>query len=231
MSKAEAWTTDDFDALPERVLGELEAANVEPGRPLIAVDADEVLVHFAHYFKVHCETKGLRFDLTEYRLDTALRHADGTPLTRDEITPLIWEFIELKTRSQPAIDGAAAALRRLEEVAQIVVLTNAPAKVREDRIANLADLGMPWPVVMNEGGKGRALTWLSTRAAAPVAFIDDSVAQHGSAAKHAPQVLRFHMVVPELLKPIIGKTEGAAARSENWEHAEPLIRRALANAI
>ena len=80
-------------------------------------------------------------------------------------------------------------------------------------------------------GKGRALAWLSERAAAPVAFIDDSVAQHGSAAKHAPQVMRFHMVVPDILKPIIGVAEGAAARVDNWAEAAPLIRRALTDGI
>ena len=231
MSKAEAWTTDDLTELPPRVLAELEAAEVAPGRPLIAVDADEVLVHFAEHFADHCRGRGLIFDLSEYRLDTALRHPDGTPLTRDEINPLIWGFIEGETRNQRPIDGAAEALEALSDVAQVVVLTNAPAKVRDDRVANLRNLGMPYPVVMNEGGKGRALTWLSARAAAPAAFIDDSVAQHGSAAKHAPQVMRFHMVVPDILKPIIGVAEGAAARVDNWAEAAPLIRRALTDGI
>ncbi|MEL7464113.1 MAG: HAD family hydrolase [Pseudomonadota bacterium] len=229
MSKAQAWTTDDADALPDRVLAELEATEVERGRPLIAVDADEVLVHFAEHFRDWCVGRGLRFELVEYRLDNALRHADGTALTREEITPLIWEFIETQTRWQRPIDGAAAALHRLSEAAQIVVLTNAPAKVREDRVANLADLAMPWPVVMNEGGKGRALKWLVERADAPVAFIDDSVAQHASAAKHAPEVLRFHMVLPELLKPVIGEAEGAHARLHGWGEATSAIAKALAN--
>ncbi|MEL6792922.1 MAG: HAD family hydrolase [Pseudomonadota bacterium] len=229
MSKAEAWTTDDAEAIPARVLEELEAAEVARGRPLIAVDADEVLVHFAEHFAEFCEKRGFAFALVEYRLDNALRHADGTPLTRDEITPLIWEFIETQTRWQRPIDGAAAALDRLQASAQIVVLTNAPAKVREDRVANLADLGMPWPVVMNEGGKGRALKWLADRADAPVVFIDDSVAQHGSAAKHAPEVMRFHMVVPDLLKPVIGAAEGADARLHGWDEATAAIAEALTN--
>ena len=230
MSKVDAWSTDDVGEIPDRVVAELEAAKVEPGRPLIAVDADEVLVHFAAFFKSFCEAKGFLFSLTEYRLDTALRKPDGAFLTREEIGPLIWEFIEQRTRIQPAIDGAAAALGELAKAAQIVVLTNAPAKMREDRIANLAGLGMDYPVVMNEGGKGRALSWLSARAAAPVAFVDDSVAQHGSAAKHAPQVMRFHMVEPDILKPIIGDAPGAR-RVESWAEATPAIVRALAEGV
>lgn len=231
MSKAEPWTADDPAPLDPRVAAELEAADIQPGRPLIAVDADEVLVHFAEHFRDHCAARGIQFSLIEYRLDTALRHADGRPLDRAEITPLIWEFIETETRNQRAIDGAAEGLAALAETAQVVVLTNAPAKMRADRIANLADLGMAYPVVMNEGGKGRALRWLAARAGAPVAFIDDSVDQHRSAAKHAPDVRRVHMVAPEILRPIIGEAPGAVARVQDWAEAAEAVRRALDDAL
>lgn len=227
MSKAKAWSTDDPGALNDRVLAELEAAAIAPGRPVIAVDADEVLVHFAEHFSEYCVERGLSFSLTEYRLDTALRHPDGAPLTRKEIQPLIWGFIEEQTRWQRPVDGAAAALARLEAAAQIVVLTNAPAKMRADRIANLADLGVPYPVVMNEGGKGRALSWLAERAAAPVVFIDDSAAQHASAAKHADAVTRVHFVGSAMLKPVIGRVEVAHHHPDDWEAAEATVRKAL----
>lgn len=231
MSKAQAWSTDDIGPLNDRVVAELEEAAVTSGRPLIAVDADEVLVHFAEHFRDYCVERGNSFELVEYRLDTALRGPDGQPLTREEIGPLIWGFIEEQTRWQRPILGAAEALASLSEVAQIVVLTNAPAKMRDDRIANLADLGMRYPVVMNEGGKGRALDWLSKRAAAPLAFIDDSAAQHGSAAKHAPQAMRFHLVGSEMLKPIIGEVDVAQAAPADWTEAEAMIRSALAQGL
>ena len=227
MSKAEAWTTDDKDEIPPRVLAELEAAGVTPGRPLIAVDADEVLVHFAESFKTFCEARGNTFELTEYKLDNALRGPDGTSLTREEITPLIWSFIEGETGRQSPVPGAAEALARLSEVAQIVVLTNAPAKVRADRLQNLADLGMGYPLVMNEGGKGRALNWLAERAAAPVVFVDDSAAQHASARKHAPSVTRIHLVGSEMLKKILGRVEAADVWPEDWAGAEAEIRKAI----
>ena len=44
MSKAQAWSTDDIGPLGARVLDELGEAAIEPGRPLIAVDADEVRI-------------------------------------------------------------------------------------------------------------------------------------------------------------------------------------------
>lgn len=227
MTERPNWRAEDLEAIPPRVLAELESAGVEPGRPLIAVDADEVLVHFAEHFAEWVAGRGFEFNLTEYRLDTAIRRRGGEALSRDEIFPLVWGFVEGETHRQREIDGASAALRRLADIAQIVVLTNAPSQVRGDRIANLAGLDMTFPVVMNEGGKGRALNWLAARAAAPVAFIDDSADQHASARKHAVDVARLHLVGSTMLKPIVGPAETADHHPHDWLEAEEMIRRVL----
>ncbi|MEM7270416.1 MAG: HAD family hydrolase [Pseudomonadota bacterium] len=223
-----AWHSGDMEDIPVRVLEELEACDIRPGRPLIAVDADEVLVHFAEDFAAYCTARGNTFSLTEYSLDTALRGPDGKPLTRDQIMPLIHGFIDAETHRQRMIEGAAAALERLTDIAQIVVLTNAPHKVRDQRVQNLAGHGMPFPVVMNEGGKGRPLAWMAERAQAPLAFVDDSPAQHGSAAKYAPGVARLQLIGSTMLKPIIGKSDAAQAHPDGWIEAEAAIRSVLA---
>lgn len=221
---APAWHSDDLGGIAPRIMGELQEAKVIRGRPLIAVDADEVLVHFASHFAEYCEARGNNFALTEYSLDTALRGPDGEALTRDQIMPLIWGFIDEQTRWQRAIQGAAAALASLARDAQIVVLTNAPFKVRDQRIANLADHGMAFPVVMNEGGKGRALHWLQDQADAPVVFVDDSPKQIASAAQHAPDVTRLHLVGCDMLKPIVAKSDDATLHPQDWAEAETAIR-------
>lgn len=227
MTRQANWFANDLDEIPRRVAEELEAAAIEPGRPLLAVDADEVLVHFARHFGAWLESLGYAFKLTEYRLDTAIRGPRGEALTRAEIQPLVWDFIEAETRRQPAVDGAAETLARLSREAQVVVVTNAPAKVRACRVANLAGLGMDYPVVMNEGGKGRALRWLADRAAAPVAFVDDSADQLASVARHAAEAARLHLVGCETLRPIVGRAESADHHVEDWRAAEETIRRAL----
>lgn len=227
MTRKANWFANDLDAIPDRVVAEMNAATVERGKPLLAVDADEVVVHFARHFGSWLEARGFAFRLTEYRLDTAIRGPDGAALNRDQIQPLVWDFIEAETRSQPAIDGAAEALARLSGAAQVVILTNAPAQVRACRIANLAGLGMDYPVVMNEGGKGRAMRWLADRAAAPVAFIDDSAEQHASVARHVDEATRLHLVGCAMLKPIIGPAEAATLHPADWRAAEEDIRRAL----
>lgn len=224
MSKAPAWHSEDLGEIAPRILAELEEAKIVRGRPLIAVDADEVLVHFASHFAEYCEARGNSFALTEYSLDSALRGPDGQALTREQILPLIWGFIDEQTRWQRAIEGAAAGLASLAPDFQIVVLTNAPFKVRDQRIANLHEHGMRYPVVMNEGGKGRALQWLLDQADAPVAFVDDSPKQIASAAKHAPDVARFHLVGCEMLKPIVVKSDDATHHPHDWVEAEEAIR-------
>jgi hypothetical protein len=222
--KAPAWHSEDLGEIAPRILGELQEAKIIRGRPVVAVDADEVLVHFASHFAEYCKDRGNQFSLTEYSLDSALRGPDGEALTREQILPLIWGFIDEQTRWQRAIQGAASAMASLGKDAQVVVLTNAPFKVRDQRIANLADHGISFPVVMNEGGKGRALHWLQDQADAPVAFVDDSPKQIASAAKHAPDVARFHLVGCEMLKPIVAKSDDATHHPHDWAEAEAEIR-------
>ncbi len=228
MSKAPVWHSEDLGEIAPRILEELQEAKIIRGRPLIAVDADEVLVHFASHFAEYCEERGNSFALTEYSLDSALRGPDGEALTREQILPLIWGFIDEQTRWQRAIQGAAAGLASLASDFQVVVLTNAPFKVRDQRIENLHEHGMRYPVVMNEGGKGRALQWLQDQADAPVAFVDDSPKQIASAAKHAPDVARFHLVGCEMLKPIVAKSDDATHHPHDWAEAEEAIRAHLA---
>ncbi|MEM7545068.1 MAG: HAD family hydrolase [Pseudomonadota bacterium] len=231
MSNQQNWFANDLGQIPDRVMGELHAAGIERGKPLVAVDADEVLVHFAEHFGEYVSDRGLSFQLTEYRLDSALRDETGQPLSRDRIGPLVWGFIREQTRWQRMIEGAATALEDIARDAQIVVLTNAPAEMRQDRIDNLADHGIPYPVIMNEGGKGRALRWLAEAAAAPTIFVDDSVEQLGSAAKHAPQVMRLHLVGSTMLKPIIGQADTAQAHPHDWTEARKIIDTGLGNGI
>lgn len=213
--------------LDHRTLGELEAAAIRSGEPLVVVDADEVLVHFADDFEVWVRGRGVRFELTEYSLDTALRDEDGQPLTRERIEPLLHAFIAEETHRQRAVDGAAEALGALAREAQVVVLTNAPLHVREQRIGNLGDHGMTYPVVINEGGKGPALDWLRRRAAAPVAFVDDSPRQLKSAAEHADPVARLHLVGSDIVRRVVAPSDHAHHHPQNWTECGALIRRAL----
>src|ERR1700761_1916679 len=94
------------------------------GRPLVIVDADEVLLQFVAGLDRFLHERGLYLDLSSYRLHGNVKRLDDhTPVLDVEVTALLEEF-----RSDldwlEAVDGAHTALASLEGTASIVVLTN-----------------------------------------------------------------------------------------------------------
>ncbi|MEM7508773.1 MAG: hypothetical protein AAF415_18745 [Pseudomonadota bacterium] len=214
----------DRSLLPH-LLDQLEALPLIPGRPLIAVDADEVLVLLAAHLKRFLATHGIEMRLTQYRLEGTM-FPDGAdhPLPFDESLGWLDRFFEDEVRRQQALPGAAEALKRLSDIAQIIVLTNVPRHGKAGRVENLAGLGIPYPVVENSGGKGPALAWCMDRVAAPMAFIDDSPKQIESAAKHAPDVLRIHFAGADYVDRLIPECADADHRVIDWQVCEAAIR-------
>jgi len=133
-------------------------------------------------------------------------------------------------RSCHRLLATAEALARLSEWAQVVVLTNVPRHARDLRRRNLAALGMGYPMVENAGGKGRALFWMASHAAAPMAFIDDSLKQHESAARRAPEVTRIHFVGASHLRRILPESPAAHHRVEGWAACEAVVSDVLTDA-
>ncbi|MEM1346382.1 MAG: hypothetical protein AAGI34_17600 [Pseudomonadota bacterium] len=210
------------------VLAQLEALPLDPGRPLLAVDADEVLVHLAEHLARFVYGLGYEMRLTRYRLDGAVRRRDtGEVVAFADTLALIDRFFHEEAHAQQAIEGAAEALARLSVKAQVMVLTNVPRHARETRIANLAGLGMGYPLVENSGGKGRALAWMAARVAGPVVFIDDSPNQIVSAARYAPEVVRVHFVGAPYVTALIPEVGEAHHRVASWAEAEPVLAAAL----
>ena len=215
-------------SLDPEVLAQLRAVAIVPGRPLLAVDADEVLVYLAEHLARYLATIGFDMRLTQYQLEGSIFPAGSdVPVPFDDCLRLIDRFFDDETLNQVALPGAAAALARLSARAQVVVLTNVPRHARDLRRRNLAALGMDYPMVENAGGKGRALRWMAARAAAPAAFIDDSLRQHESAARRAPEVTRIHFVGAGHLRRILPESPAAHHRVEGWEECEAVLRECL----
>lgn len=208
-------------------LDELEALEIPPGRPLLAVDCDEVIVAFAEHFKGWLPRTGHDLRLTAYRLEGAVRHrATGAAIETEDTVRLIERFIDEETHSHPEVEGASGALSRLSDHVEVVVLTNVPRRRRAERLRNLRALGIAHPLVVNSGGKGRALAWLGSRAG-PLAFIDDSPTQLADAAEIAPRVHRIHFVGAPGLAPLLPDTPAGARRAHDWGEAERMVREAL----
>ena len=123
--------------------------------------------------------------------------------------------------------GAVEALHSLAAEAQIVILTNVPEFAGEARRQNMAAHGVPWPVIVNSGGKGRAMAWLAAAAGAPTAFVDDSERQIQSVAKHAPEVVRLHFAGAESVRRLFPECSEATAQVRDWAEAERVLRAEL----
>jgi len=211
---------------PEDVVEQLATLTLDPARPLLAVDVDEVIVGLAAHLGDYAREQGFDLRLTAYRLNGALWRGDGTEASREEFQDLFRRFFETQTRHQRAYPGAAQAMRTLSRDMQVIILTNVPFYAREDRVANLAGHGIDYPLIANAGPKGPALQWLSARAGR-MAFIDDSPSQLTSAAEHAPDVARIHFVGDDALRGYLTDIDAAQHRAADWAELHGVVERVM----
>jgi hypothetical protein len=195
---------------------QIAALNISVNKPLLIVDADEVLVQFLQPFTRYLQALDWQIHLTEYRLEYAIRRADGLVADEGETFALVQGFIDAETHRQPTINGAATALSSLAKQAQIVVLSNVPQRRYLDRLANLRGHAMDYALVANAGPKGPALAALSAGMNAPIAFIDDSPAQIESAAEHAAHIHRIHFAGCPVIKKVLPDVKCANATPDDW---------------
>ena len=216
------------EGLHADTLDELRAAGVERGRPLIAVDADDVLVVFVDHLSRWMETRGFRMHLESYQLEGSMFPADSDrPLPFEDCIALINDFFDEETEGQQAVPGGLAALRALEEAAQVVILTNVPRHAAAARAVNLRKLGLTYPLIINSGGKGRAMAWLAATAGAQVAMVDDSVTQLESVARHVPESVRLHFAGAEHIRRLYPECAHATEQVRDWPSCGTALRRLM----
>jgi len=208
--------------IPETVADQLAALDLDPARPLLAVDVDEVIVGLAGHLAEYAAEQGFALRLTDYKLSGALWRVDETLASPEEFAALFRGFFDANTRHQRMYPGAAEVLRALSDRVQVVILTNVPMYAREDRVFNLSGHGIDYPLVANTGPKGPALRWMAARAGR-TAFIDDSPSQLASAAADAPEVARIHFVGDDTLRGFLTDVEAAQHRAETWAEMHDVI--------
>ena len=192
--------------------------NIDPNLPLMIFDADEVLVHFAEPFATYIKKHNHRLHLTGYRLDNAIKKADTDEVADpDTAKDLVWGFINEETKSQPAAKGAPQALKKLQAYAQIIILSNVPHSVHDDRVANLKSLNMDYPLISNEGMKGPAVKEILRNHKAQSFFIDDNPYQVESVYNDNQQTVCVHFSVCDLVKPYMPKAVGASIEPTSWQ--------------
>ena len=197
---------------------QISGLNIDPTLPLMIFDADEVLVHFAEPFSDYLKKHNHQLHLTGYRLDNAIKKLEtGDVADPDTAKDLVWGFINEETKNQPAAKGAPEALKKLQEYAQIIILSNVPHSVHDDRVLNLKKIGMDYPLISNEGMKGPAVKEILKDHKAESFFIDDNPYQVESVYNDNQDTVCVHFSVCDLVKPYMPKAVGASIEPTSWD--------------
>jgi hypothetical protein len=197
-------------------------------RPLLILDCDEVILEFAGPFARWLrEARNIELRFDSFALVGNMRHlSDGRPVDMQDFPPLLDGFFEHGQHLQTPAEQAIETLTDLKRDMDLVVLTNIPAAYRDIRLSMLKGLGLDVPVHANDGPKGRMVAELAGDRRA--VFVDDLPPHHSSAAKHAPNVGRLHMVADATLRGLIPAAPDAHVRIDRWAEAQHWIRDYLA---
>lgn len=202
---------------------------LDPARPLIICDADEVLLRFLAGLERFLERNGCYLDLTSFRIHGNVKyHATREAVADETVTKLIGDFFASDTRHLEPVEGAAAALKELSNRAQIVILSNLPETSRDARIENLIEHGMPYPVIAGKGPKGPVVKDLLGDFRQSVVFIDDLPPNLSSVATETPHVHRLHFIADPRLARLLPPAADAHRRIDDWPTASEWIASVIA---
>jgi hypothetical protein len=212
------------DDIHKEVLPQLAKLAIDPHRPLIISDADEVLFNFMIGLEGLLLSQELYFDWSSFALTGNIRRiTDKQPISQDEVGRLLSDFFKHRCVDLPAVEGAAAGLDALSKHAQIIVLSNIPPKYAHHRVTGRKDKGMDYPLIANIGSKGEVVRYLTQGLSAPAYFIDDIPHNHSSVSTHAAHVHRLHYIADERLSALLGPAEDSHTRLYNWPEIEAHI--------
>lgn len=207
---------------------ELAELRLDPARPVVVVDVDEVLAMFMRGFERFIARHGLEMRITKFAIfQNIYRPGEIEHLDVAEGRALFERFFENGCEDIDPVPGAAAALRRLSREASVVVLSNAPPQGRAPRGRWLAKHGFDYPLVINAGPKGRPMAAIAAMTAGKAAFVDDLLSNLDSVATEAPSVARFQHVADERLRPLAFANLEMHPRFDDWDELSQAIAAAL----
>ena len=97
-------------APPPEVVTQLATLELEPDRPLIISDADEVLFEFMAGFVAFIEERGCYFDWASFALTGNVRDRESErALDQDEVHELLQDFFDDRAERLDPVPGAADA--------------------------------------------------------------------------------------------------------------------------
>ena len=214
--------------LSEEISNQIETLELDPDRPLVISDADEVLLQFMRQFEIYLDRNDMWIDLSSFRLQGNIKYKGSDEAVDMTNRNIIDDFFAAETLNFSPVEGAAEALNALSKEAQIIILTNLPLAQKSERQINLSKHGMDYPVIVGSGLKGPAVKSLGEKINAPLFFLDDIPHNINSVAEYVPTSGRIHMIADPRLSKLIGAAEGASARIDQWQEAQAWILNKLA---
>ena len=207
-------------ALDPFVIQQINELRLDPERPLIVTDADEVLFQFMAGLETYLEREGYEITLDSFAITGNVRFREtGAVVEAREMKGLLGGFFEAETHRLAPVPGAAEALSQLADHADIVVLSNVPFPQRDSRARSLAESGMPYPLVANAGLKGPAMASLAARGGKPVFFLDDIPHNLQSVHDAVDGVHLVHFVADPRLRKLVPSPKARHVSSGDWTHA------------
>ncbi len=207
---------------------QLEALRLDPGRPLIVTDADEVVAYFIAGLERFLDRHGFWLDLKSFAITGNIRkHGNNEISSREEVQDLLAGFFSADTELLDPVDGAAEALLALSARAQIIVLSNVPHTALDARQRWLRRHGMDYPLIANAGSKGPPLRFLAGQTSAPVFFLDDLPPHLDAVAEHAADVCLLHFIADRRLAALVGPAQNCHLHTSHWPDARAFIEARL----
>jgi hypothetical protein len=201
---------------------------IDPDRPLIIVDIDEVLGLFFQGFGRFVATRGYELRLERFALfQNIFAPGASEHLDLESGRVLFDDYFRIACDEMELAPGGVEALAALAANAGVVALTNAPNHAREPRGRWMAKHGMDYPLLINSGPKGAAVATLARRTQSPVAFIDDLLMNLDSVAEAAPSVHRFQMNADPRLHALAPSAPDRHPSYADW----PTLERAIAQTL
>lgn len=205
-------------------LERLISLDIDPDKPLVICDADEVLIEFARPLEAFLADHALKIDFRNFALIGNIRRvADDSVVDAKEVGILIDDFLSHIVDRPNAVPDCVGAIDHLRQNARILVLTNIPHHLRQRREKALATIGLDLPVLSNSGEKGPMVAEIVRAHQAPVVFLDDMPDHHSSVAKYARHVHRIHFVADRRLAKLIAPAKDCHIRTDLWTECVPHI--------
>jgi hypothetical protein len=197
-------------------------------RPLLVLDVDDVVLEFIRPFPRFLEKRGLGLTLNSFHLTGNIAEkVTGRLVEQTEVTTLLDEFFDRQAEWQSVTDGAAEALARLGEHAEIVLLTAMFHRHRAARRAHLDALGLTFPLLTTEMAKGPAVAKLRGIKGRPIAFVDDQPRNLISARQSVADAHLFHLMADNSLREFLPPLPDDIVVVQDWQDAMPKIAKAL----